>query len=98
MEKKVKFTRPVLNVPISRIKELPDCTYFTLIGINTMNDRPSGEEMFMRKSIRKYNFFGFLSDSPFLKPFQFAVASDSYVRSGFFPEVITSLCISTHNF
>ena len=95
MEKKVQFTRPVLNVPISRIKELPDCTYFTLIGIN-MKDRPPAEKMFMKKIIRKYDFFNFLPDRPSLKPSQFPVATNSY-KGGFLPEVITSLCIFIHN-
>ena len=72
-------------------------TYFKLVGINTMETRPSGEMMFMKKSIVKMNFSHILNENSSLKPSQFHVIRNSY-RSGFLPEVITSLCTSIHNF
>ena len=87
----------MLNVPISRIKELPGLTYLKMIGINTMEDRPSGEKMFVKKRIVKYDSFDILNKNSSLKPSQFPVIGNCY-SGGIVPEVITFLCTSMHNF
>ena len=62
-----------------------------------MEERPLEEKMFMKETIRKFDFFHILTDILSLKPSQFPVQS-IYYNYGFFPEVITFLCTSIHHF
>ena len=87
----------MLNVPVSTIKELPVGTVFTLTGMNTIEERPSGEKMLMKKSSAKMGEFYRQAVGIYLKPYQFCIGimwCSGYILS----KVITSLCIFIRNF
>ena len=94
LKKKVQYTRPVLNVPISKIKELPVRTYFTLITMSSRFETPSGEIMLIKKIVKKMKPHVHRHISSPLKPSQFRVLSDSFPYPTCMRTVITSLCTS----
>ena len=94
----MQYTRPVLHVPISTIKKLPKFTPFTLIGMNDIDYRPSGEEMLIKKNTLKVDPDSHRDTLFLLKPSQIYVINDLYNNYTCLTMVITSLCTSIRNF